>query len=57
MRVSLLFIVYLSSAQGLLAQSSEQNVRELAQEMIGRIENLDENSDLLADIQGVLQTH
>lgn len=57
MRIILLFIVYFSNAQGLLAQSSEQNVQELAQEMIGRIENLDENSDLLADIQGVLQPH
>ena len=53
----LLLVVCLSNAQTLFAQSSEQGLQELAQEMMSRVENPEQNLGLLEDIQDVLQPH
>ena len=52
-----LLLAHLLNAQEPSGRSSEQGLQKLAEKMIARIQNLDENLGLLEDIQDILRLH
>ena len=52
-----LLIIYLSNTQALLAQSSEQALQEMAQEIISDIKNPEQNPGLLTGIRDIIRPH
>ena len=57
MRQNFLFILCLLNTQTLFAQSLEQNLQELAREIMIVVKNPEQNLGLLTDIQDILREH